>query len=150
VRLNLPTPTPVMNDEQLEDILYALLLSPTRPSKVRLVERFMTRGGRQMVEGDTRQAAAPGTVEHCFSVLVPDQLSPAEEAMVQRIVELEKPAHTFFDVGRYYDAFRIGETRLGLDTLLGQSSRFVPMVLDRNYLSEGYLAAAPPMDASDR
>jgi hypothetical protein len=83
-------------------------------------------------------------------VLIPEGLSSAEEAMVTRIVKLEKPAHTHFDVRRYWDYFRVGEVRLGIDTVLGEESRFVPMILGRDYLAEGYLYPAPPMDVSER
>ena len=70
--------------------------------------------------------------------------------MVERVVELEKPAHTAFDVRRYWDYFRVGEVRLGLDTVLGQVGRFIPMILGRDYLAEGYLYPAYPMDVSER
>jgi hypothetical protein len=77
-------------------------------------------------------------------------LLPEEAAMVERIVRLERPAHTRFDVRRYYDYFRVGEARLGTDSVLGEESRFVAMVLDRDYLARGYLAPAPPMDTRER
>jgi hypothetical protein len=70
--------------------------------------------------------------------------------MVERIINLEKPAHTLFDVRRYWDAFRVGEARLGLDTALGDTGRFGPMVLGQAYLAEGYLSPAPPMDTPER
>jgi hypothetical protein len=138
-----------MSELELEDLLYALVLSPRRPSQVRIVERFLTRGGRSLAAGDPSQAEGE-TFAHRFSVLVPERLAPAEAAMAERIIRLEQPAHTRFDVRRYFDFFRAGETRLGIDTVLGEESRFVAMVLDRNYLAEGYLAPAPPMDAPDR
>ena len=67
---------------------------------------------------------------HRFSVLLPldsVESDPSEQStwlgLATRIVELEKPAHTTFDV-RFYWAFnRIGEARLGLDTQLGAGSR---------------------------
>ena len=70
--------------------------------------------------------------------------------MVDRVVRLEKPAHTDFDVRRFWDGFRIGEARLGIDTVIGASGRFVEMILGRDYLAEGYLYPGPPMNVPDR
>ena len=70
--------------------------------------------------------------------------------MVERIVRLEKPAHTQFEVRRYWDYFRVGEARLGLDTVLGEEGRFVPMVLGRHYLAQGYVSPSHPMDVTER
>jgi hypothetical protein len=83
-------------------------------------------------------------------VLVPEALTPEEEAMVRRIAELEKPAHTEFDVRRYWDFFRVGETRLGIDTVLGEESRFVETIVGRAYLAEGYLHPSHPADVAER
>jgi len=156
-RLGLSYPTPVMTDDEFEDLLHDYLVSPERPSKVRLVERFLARKGQAAVAGDVTQVNEPPgfpyTVQetaHRFSVLVPEGLSAAETAMVERIVNLEKPAHTRFDVRRYWDYFRVGEARLGLDTVLGEESRFVPMILGRNYVAEGYLYPTYPMDVRER
>jgi phage tail-like protein len=153
VRLQLPFPSPVMSDAELETLLYDYILAANRPSTVRLVERFQTRQGRALVAGDPTQAGNSDSVQdnaHRFSVLVPEGLSSEEEAMVRRIIQLEKPAHTQFDVRRYWDYFRAGEARLGLDTILGEESRFEPIVLGRDYLAEGYLSAAHPMDVAER
>jgi hypothetical protein len=70
--------------------------------------------------------------------------------MVSRIVDLEKPAHTNYEVRRYWDYFRVGEARLGFDTILGQDARFLPMVLGQSALLDGYLAYPPPANAPDR
>ena len=70
--------------------------------------------------------------------------------MVERIIRLEKPAHTLFDVRRYWDYFRVGEARLGIDTVFGEEARFATMVLGRDYIAEGYLAPAHPMDVAER
>jgi len=83
-------------------------------------------------------------------VLVPQDLSDEQEAMVGRIVELAKPAHTAFDLKRYWDLFRVGEVRLGLDTQLGGSSTWNPLVLGSGYLSGVYLQAPYPFDIGDR
>jgi hypothetical protein len=154
-RLGLPSPRATMNERDIEDLMIQYLLSPERPSKVRVVERFMTRGGRALVAGDPT-GGGNGTNDtiaaaaHRFAVLVPETLSAAVTNMVTRIVNLEKPAHTDFEVRRYWDYFRVGEARLGIDTTLGDDSRFVPVILGLNALAQGYLAYPPPMDAPDR
>jgi hypothetical protein len=65
--------------------------------------------------------------------------------LARRVVELEKPAHTVFDVGFYWDAFRVGEARLGADTLVDLGSRapalLAPAVLGVAHLGENVLPA---------
>jgi phage tail-like protein len=155
--LGLPYPTPVMKEEELERVLLDYVLTAKRPTKVRIVERFLTRGGWAMVMGDPTQApVTPSTGDpiqasaHRFSVLIPEGLLPEEAAMVERIVSLEKPAHTLFEVRRYWDYFRVGEARLGIDTMLGADSRFVPMVLGRDHLATGYISPTYPLDVPER
>jgi phage tail-like protein len=70
---------------------------------------------------------------HRFSVLLPlpgPQADPAAQAayeaargLAQRVLALEQPAHTQCDVRPYWSLFRVGQVRLGLDTLLGAGSR---------------------------
>lgn len=91
---------------------------------------------------------------HRFSVLVPSSGPLAEPAALQRqmewaerVVRLEKPAHTVFDVRPYWALFRTGQARLGLDTLLGEGSRapsLAPqLVVDRGHVGAGRIAFAP-------
>jgi len=98
---------------------------------------------------------------HQFSVLLPVldvSVEPAEmERRVQlarRIVELEKPAHTVFDVRFYWALNRVGEARLGLDTLLDVGSRapqLIPnAVLGRAYLGASFVGGARPPTDGDR
>jgi phage tail-like protein len=99
---------------------------------------------------------------HRFTVLLPVPLSlafnPEEHQrrldLSRRIVELEKPAHTVFDVKFYWAMFRIGEARLALDTLLAEGSRapqLLPeLVLDQGFVGESYLGAPVPENACDR
>jgi hypothetical protein len=155
--VGLPIPTSSWSDQQFEDLLYDHLLAPRRVAKVRLVERYRTRGGRGLVAGDPTRTGgddstttAPDAFAHNFSVLVPEGLSAEEAAMVERITNLEKPAHSAFDVRRFWDFFRVGETRLGIDTVLGEDSRFQKMVVGRSYLAEGYLYPPHPMDVAER
>ena len=128
--------------------------------RVRIVEHYRTRSMGGLVYGDPTDPTAPrwrpltrADVQanaHQFSVLVPHDLNDEQVDMVRRIVELEKPAHTAFVIKRYWDMFRVGEARLGLDTRLGLSSRYTPLLLGVSYVPEGYLAAAYPFDVGDR
>ena len=152
--LGLPVPAPSMCEDDIEDLLTAFLLSPQRPSKIRIVERFMARGPLALAAGDPTETGSPAdsavAAAHRFAVLVPETLSVDVTAMVSRIVDLEKPAHTAYEVRRYWDYFRVGEARLGIDTILGEDARFLPVVLGQNALSQGYLAYPPPTNAGDR
>jgi phage tail-like protein len=101
-----------------------------------------------------RQAA------HQFSVLLPatEQLTQDEQQrqtdLALRVVQLERPAHTKFDVKFFWALFRIGEARLGEDTLVHLGSRapqFAPkLVVGQGYLSEAYLAPGHPQAVDDR
>jgi phage tail-like protein len=85
---------------------------------------------------------------HAFSVLLPiagpqaDAAALAQQVdLAQRVVRLAKPAHTRFEVRPYWALFRLGQIRLGLDTLLGDGSRdpaFAPPLV----LGVGHLGAA--------
>ncbi len=99
---------------------------------------------------------------HRFTVLLPVVPSEAfavdtllaRRDLARRIVEIEKPAHTLFDVKLYWAMFRIGEARLGSDTLLHVGSRapeLMPsLVLGQGFLAESYLAASPPESVPER
>jgi len=97
---------------------------------------------------------------HCFTVMLPApaRLTEAQHQewleIAQRVINFEKPAHTQFDVKFYWAMFRLGEARLGEDTLIDQGSRapglMPPFVLGRDYLSEGYLAPSHPQNVPDR
>jgi phage tail-like protein len=98
---------------------------------------------------------------HRFSVLLPiDSVSADPYALeerlglARRIVELEKPAHTVFDV-RFYWAFnRVGEARLGMDSQIGAGSRAPELIPDavvgRAYLGASFVAGAPRPSGGDR
>ena len=53
---------------------------------------------------------------------------------------VERPAHTSYDIRPYWAACRVGEARVGLDTVVGEGSRFVAVVLGRDRLATGYLS----------
>ena len=70
--------------------------------------------------------------------------------VVRRVVELEKPAHTHFEIKPYWAMFRVGEARLGIDTQPGQSSRLAAAIVGRGALGEVYLAHAHPWNVRER
>lgn len=89
---------------------------------------------------------------HRFTVLIPAKagggLNVAESqrqrlALADRVIRLEKPAHTVYDVQFFWAYFRVGQARLGEDSLLGRSSRLPellgPFVLGESALAQGYL-----------
>ncbi len=121
---------------------------------VRVVERFLTRDTGGALYDDpaagTDAYTRVATSAHRFDVLVPVELGADGLAMVRRIIETAKPAHTWFDIRQYYDLFIVGQARLGLDTELGTSAAYVPMVTGRDHLAEGYLGYPRPFDLADR
>lgn len=129
-------------------------------SKVRIIERFQTRGSGGLAYGDPTDQGMrelrPLTPEdvaasaHRFSVLLPHAVSDEQLEMAERIIQLEKPVHTDFEIKRYWDLFRVGEARLGMDTELSDSLRFTPLRLGAGYLADSYLNAPYPFDIADR
>lgn len=93
---------------------------------------------------------------HRFTVLVPVAPGDDREAqrrrgeLARRIALLEKPAHTVVDTRLYWAAFRVGEARLGTDTVLGQGSRFTALVLDRGELAASHLGWIEPWNVRGR
>jgi len=93
---------------------------------------------------------------HRFTVLVPVALGDGPERqlerrrLAERITLVEKPAHTAFDVKLYWALFRVGEARVGLDTIVGTGSRSAALVLDRGLLGGAHLGFAEPWNARDR
>jgi phage tail-like protein len=125
---------------------------------VRVVERFLTRDISGAAGTGPAVSLASGAAEysrvaaaaHRFDVLVPADMTATNQAMVQKIVDTTKPAHTWFDVRQYYDLFVVGQARLGQDTELGNAPVYVPMVTGSNYLAGGYLGYPRPFDLADR
>ncbi len=64
--------------------------------------------------------------------------------LVKRVVDLEKPAHTDCEIKFYWAFFRIGDARLGLDSVLNQGSRvpqlMLPALIGDTYLGSTYLS----------
>jgi phage tail-like protein len=93
---------------------------------------------------------------HRFTVLVPVRPEDSDDdrarrlSRVERVVLVERPVHTDYEIKPYWAACRVGEARVGLDTVIGEGSRFVAVVLGRDRLAAGYLSSRPPGDVPDR
>ncbi len=95
-----------------------------------------------------RQLLPMHSTAHRFSVLLPVDSVTADPSqfesrlgLARRLVDLEKPAHTLFDV-RYFWAFnRIGEARLEFDTQLGAGSR-APELIPDAVIGRAYIGAS--------
>lgn len=99
-----------------------------------------------------RTVLATREVAHQFTVLIPvrphlsvDSPTPQRQlALTRAVLDLEKPAHTVYDIRFYWAVFRLGEARLGDNTLVDLGSRapelMPPMVLGDGYLAEAFLA----------
>jgi phage tail-like protein len=98
---------------------------------------------------------------HRFTVLLPWPLHVVDSRgneldhvqlrdLAKRIADTQKPAHTICDVKFFWAAFRIGEARIGDDTLLASGSRVPelaePAVLGREYVGGTTLAGPVATD----
>lgn len=123
---------------------------------IRVIERFLTRDTGAVAYGaptdvpslDLRTRVRASA--HRFEVLVPQGLTDQDQAMVHRIVELARPAHTAFLLRHYYELFVIGQARLGLDTELGHAPSYVPVLTGSTPLAAGHLAHPHPFELADR
>jgi len=133
-------------EPEVDDSLFACTCAPTGGG-VRVVERFLTRGRGAVAELDIDCARLAA---HRFDVLVPHHLTDDQLAMVNRIVELGKPAHTWFDLAKYWALFVVGQARLGLETQIAAGQSYLPLVLNEGELAAAYLAFPHPFELADR
>jgi phage tail-like protein len=99
---------------------------------------------------------------HQFTVYLPMPLADAQDTqahkakfdLARRVVALEKPAHTMFEIKFYWAFFRVGEARLGEDSVLDHGSRapelMRPVVLGDSYTGSGYLSHEQPCQPRER
>jgi phage tail-like protein len=125
--------------------------SDTQTFGVRVIERFRSRDAKQSTQ-----------TAHRFRVLLPvkpgssgnDEDNRSRLEIARRVIELHKPAHTSFDLQFYWAMFRLGEARLGAETLIDQGSRdprlMPPLNVGQGHLLEGYLAPRHPYNVPDR
>lgn len=83
---------------------------------------FERLGDVELVSTGDPQTDALRHYAHAFRVLVPAQLvrTPADEAMVRRAIEAQKPAHATYELVLVEPRLRIGvQSTIGLDTIIG-------------------------------
>jgi phage tail-like protein len=91
-----------------------------------------------------------------FSVIVPVRLTDSlatqtqRQQVAQRVTQQEKPAHTDFDVKLYWAAFTVGQSRVGIETVAGPSSRFAALALDQTTAGASYLGYIAPWTVRGR
>lgn len=81
-------------------------------------------------------------VAHTFRVLVPYDMSHEQVAMIHRIVELVKPAHTDFSLVPYNEGFLVEMVYLGVDSILTGDYPQQAMILDEGRLDYALLQEA--------
>lgn len=120
---------------------------------IRIIERFRTRKIAAVEVGDSSEESDDENSEetaHRFSVLIPtagetDEARLAKKLnLVRRIVDQEKPAHTVADVRTYFALFRVGDARLGFDSLLTASQRVRTLVVGKSAVAEGVVGIEFP------
>jgi phage tail-like protein len=129
-------------------------------SNIRIIEHFLTRDFAGNIfgdpDGETPTGISVAEAAHRFTVLLPYHFETEAAVtgdalrMAERIIELEKPAHTWFEIEEYWNMFRVGEARLGLDTQIGYSTFFQPLVLGDAILPQATLGCPYPFDVQDR
>lgn len=122
---------------------------------VRIVERFLTRRQSSVAAGDPTESESSLSntakdLAHRFTVLIPTTLSDTMQRLIEQLIELEKPAHTAFTIKQYWAMFRVGEVRLGIDTVLGRGGQFETFEIGRSALAEATLGDAFPYHLRNR
>lgn len=142
-------------DEKIDESLFDLAYLNT--GTIRIIEHFFVRNVTGVIapfaNEQVQALPSPETVQqyaHRFSLFLPHDLSDEQFALVRRIVALEKPAHTEFEIEPYGDLFRVGQVRLGLDTQLEKHLHFTPLRLGSTYLSGNYLVSPTLFQPVDR
>jgi phage tail-like protein len=94
---------------------------------------------------------------HQFTVYLPQPVTGTSDAstrLAKRVIDLEKPAHTTYDIQFYWAFFRVGDARLGQDSVLDSGSRapqlLGPAVLGSTYVGSTYLSRELPGSARSR
>lgn len=69
---------------------------------------------------------------------------------MRRVVDVQRPAHTLVDVAPYWAACRVGEARVGLETIVGEGSRYVDLALGVDRLAHAITPGGTTWRLDDR
>ena len=101
--------------------------------------------------GDAAEAPLQGSLQdvyastaHRFSVLIPGSPSVEQLSVVQRILDVHRPAHTVVDVCTAGSGIRVGHGLLvGISSIIGPTGGFDPVVLDDVVLGRASVLGRP-------
>jgi phage tail-like protein len=107
-----------------------------------LRQLFLDRG--RTAQGALAMRSFQAQLAHRATVLVHQSLTPTDLGLVERIVELERPAHTIVQVKTATWPLLVGIGSLvGVDTYLGPERKQQPVQLNRSQLGDGDRLIAP-------
>lgn len=110
--------------------------------RIRIEEAtYMVGVEQDVLPGDTQALrAARSDVAHTFRIRIPRDTSEADAAMIERIVNLAKPAHTDFSLVRYDEGFNLGNVYAGIDSILRTGPETEDLTLGRTRLDYARLS----------
>ena len=100
--------------------------------------------GTRPLDPDATEGTAYASHAHRFSVLVPMPLDAEQDAVVRRILDVERPAHTAYELCTVDAGMRVGRgLHLGLSSLVGPTGTFEAAIADRTLLGRGGILGGP-------
>lgn len=101
-------------------------------------------GGESSPDPSVIPPDAFATHAHRFSVIVPVALGPEQDAVVRRILDVHRPAHTLVELCTVAAGMRVGlGLHAGLTTLVGPSSGFTQLQIGSSALGRGAVVGRP-------
>ena len=89
-------------------------------------------------------ADAFDTHAHRFSVVIPAVLTTEQLAVVRRILDVHRPAHTIVDVCTAESGIRVGlALHVGLSAVIGRSGGFTTLQTGSSWLGRGAIVGRP-------
>ncbi|HEX8127039.1 MAG TPA: phage tail protein [Allosphingosinicella sp.] len=112
-----------------------------------IIEHFRLRGrpaAPPLFVGGLPLSPAPAELAHNFTIVMP-RAFVADPALLERLIEAQKPAHTVASLRLVEPSFRIGrQSSIGVDTLIG-SAPALPLGLGHLAQGLGTAGGGPPV-----
>lgn len=107
--------------------------------------------GRLRVGGTGPEEDGYRTAAHRFTVLVHRALSAEQLAVVRTILDLDKPAHTLYDICELGRGMRVGrQAHLGLTSVVGPGAEWGPAIVGRVAVGGDGIVGVPAAGARIR